>query len=101
VKEQEGQFFQAGDRFYLVEYPWWKRWIEYCCYNLLEDPEEEADDFLGSIDNATLLDENGDLLPEQKSGLHYVAVSEKTWQLLLDWFVFFWSHVTSSARFSV
>jgi ubiquitin carboxyl-terminal hydrolase 4/11/15 len=77
----------AGETWYLVSRKWWKRWRSACTGEIDKDGPPVAEQEVGPVDNAPLLDEAGGLKIGLTEGIDVEFVPEEIWNAFATWFV--------------
>jgi len=86
VSKGKARQMEIGETWYLVSAVWYKRWSRACTGEVdKEGPVIEAE--LGPVDNSTLLDTYGHLLPSLAENIDVEYVPEEVWKLFIQWCV--------------
>ena len=77
----------AGDTWYIVARPWYRRWAAACAEgdSMEKDLEGLSPADVGPIDNSPLLDSSGNLVVVPAEGDNAEYLPSEAWMLLLQW----------------
>lgn len=82
----KGRKMQVGETWYLVSTGWYKRFVKACTGEIDKaGPVNEED--LGPVNNSSLLDAYGNLLPSLAEGVDVEYVPQEVWNQLIEWCV--------------
>ncbi|KAF9482583.1 cysteine proteinase [Pholiota conissans] len=85
VQSGKGRKMQIGETWYLVSARWYKRFVKACTGEVDKaGPVNEED--LGPVNNSSLLDSYGNLLPSLAEGVDVEYVPQEVWDELVDWY---------------
>jgi ubiquitin carboxyl-terminal hydrolase 4/11/15 len=77
---------QFGDTWYLVSWPWYKRWYKACTGEIDKEGGINEQD-LGPVDNTSLVDKEGNFISSAVEGVDVEFVPEEVWSHFTTWLV--------------
>lgn len=86
IKELCATPLAAGQTWYLVSKRWHRRWERACTGAADKEGVVEEKD-IGSVDNSSLVDLQGNIVSSISEGVDMEYVSEEAWNLLVSWCV--------------
>ncbi|KDR80672.1 hypothetical protein GALMADRAFT_241045 [Galerina marginata CBS 339.88] len=85
VQTGKSRRMEVGETWYLVARVWYKRWLKACTGEVdKEGPITEQD--IVPVDNSSVLDGYGNLLPSLAEGVDVEYVPQEIWDLFVNWY---------------
>jgi ubiquitin carboxyl-terminal hydrolase 4/11/15 len=86
INRQRERPMEIGETWYLIARDWWKRWQK-ACTGETDKEGSVSEQELGPVNNASLLDEYGNLRKGLVEGIDVEYVSEEIWRSFNTWYV--------------
>jgi ubiquitin carboxyl-terminal hydrolase 4/11 len=84
VEQARQSPMDIGSTWYIVSWPWYRRWTKACAGEVDKDGRVEEDD-IGPIDNSHLVDQDGELITTIEEGVNVTFVPSWIWDLFIQW----------------
>ncbi|EIN05985.1 cysteine proteinase [Punctularia strigosozonata HHB-11173 SS5] len=85
VEQARKSPMEVGSTWYIVSWPWYRRWMKACTGEVDKDgPVAESD--IGPVDNSHLVNQAGELISSTVEGVDVTYVPSDSWAQLVRWY---------------